>query len=423
MSLFDKFSGTLLARSRQVRNRPLLDAAMATSALVATADGEVSFAARHRVDEVLETVDALNAFDVHAAIEIFMNFVDEVRNRSEDGGSRALKAISAVAGDAEDARVVLRIACAVGRANGRYSPRAIARIRETAAALGLATPDLDDGDAAPAAAGNSAKAYCIAVGNQKGGTGKSTTALHLAIGLLKDGHRVACIDLDGYQGTLTHYLANRQAYAEGSDRDIPVPLFTCIEPADTSDRNVAEREETTRLNEALAAYADCDYIILDTPGSHDHLARLGLVHADALITPLNDSFLDIDVLARVDPKKRLVLGPSAYAKMVMQQSENRVAHGRQPIHWIVMRNRLAQLDARNTREMTKLLDLLSERMGFQLHPGFSERVVYRELFFSGLTPLDLPEVADEARVNPSHWNARREVRQLVAAVDALHAPA
>jgi chromosome partitioning protein len=422
VSLFDKLSDTLLARSRQVRNRSLLDAAMATSALVATADGEVSFAARHRVDEVLENVDALTAFDVHTAIDVFMAFVDDVRNRPEDGGLRALRAVSAVAGNAEDARVVLRIACAVGRANGGYSPQSIARIRETAEALGLATPDFDDGNGLQAA-GNSGKAYRIAVGNQKGGTGKSTTALHLAIGLLRNGHRVACIDLDGRQGTLTHYLANRRAYAESSDRDIPVPLHTCIEPVDADDRKVAEREETARLNEALAAYADCDFIVLDTPGSHDHLARLGLVNADALITPLNDSFLDIDVLARVDPHKRLVLGPSAYAKMVMQQSENRVARGRQPIHWIVMRNRMAQLDARNTREMTKLLDLLSERMGFRLHPGFSERVVYRELFFSGLTPLDLPHVANEVRVNPSHWNARQEVRQLVEAVDALHVPA
>ena len=238
--------------------------------------------------------------------------------------------------------------------------------------------------------------------------------------MLGNGRRVACIDLDGRQGTLSHYLANRQAYADSNGGDIQVPLHSCIQPADGADRNAAERDETKRLDEAMAAYADCDFIILDTPGSHDHLARLGLVNADVLITPLNDSFLDIDVLARVDPEKRVVLGPSAYAKMVMEHSENRVARGRPPIHWIVMRNRLAQLDSRNTREMTKLLELLSERMGFRLHPGFSERVVYRELFFSGLTPLDLPQVADEARVNPSHWNARQEVRQLVDAVDALH---
>ncbi len=144
--------------------------------------------------------------------------------------------------------------------------------------------------------------------------------------------------------------------------------------------------------------------------------RLGHANADTLISPLYDSVLDIDVLAQIDREKRQVLGPSAYARMVMQQSEQRVAGGRDPIDWIVMRNRLAQLDARNTRDMTKLLDQLAERMGFRLQPGLSERVIFRELFYNGLTLLDLTEDSDEARVNPSHWNARKEVRDLLKAV-------
>ena len=119
------------------------------------------------------------------------------------------------------------------------------------------------------------------------------------------------------------------------------------------------------------------------------------------------------MLARIDRKRRLVLGPSSYAQMVSDQSEWRVANGQEPIDWLVMRNRLAQLDARNTRDMSRLLEQLAGRMGFRLQPGLSERVVYRELFFSGLTLLDLPNGKDEARANPSRWNARKEIGDLL----------
>ncbi len=415
MSLLDKLSESFLARSERARNRSFLDAAMAVSALVATADGEVSFAKRHRVDEVLENVTALKAFDVHAAIDLFKAFAEEINNRPDEGRARALKAVSAIAGDGEEARLLVRIACAVARADGRYSRPGITRIQEISETLGQTVPELDQGGAFTAT-GDSARAHCIAIGNEKGGTGKSTTAVHLAVGLMKQGHRVGCIDLDGHQGTLSRYLANRDAYANSSDQDIPMPLYHRIDPILSQDRETAEERESARLNEAFAALAGCEYLILDTPGSHGHLVRLGHAHADTLITPLNDSFLDLDVLAQIDREKRQVLGPSAYARMVMQQSEQRVAGGRDPIDWIVMRNRLAQLDARNTRDMTKLLDQLAERMGFRLQPGLSERVIFRELFYNGLTLLDLPEDSDEARFSPSHWNARKEVRDLLKAV-------
>jgi chromosome partitioning protein len=413
--MLDKLSGSFLARSERARNRSFLDAAMAASALVATADGEVSFAKRHRVDEVLENATAFKAFDFHTALVLFEAFAEDINSRPEEGRAQALKAVSAIAGDREEARLLVRIACAVARADRRYSRPAITRIQEITETLGQTVPELEPGGAY-AATGDSARPHCIAIGNEKGGTGKSTTAVHLAVGLIKQGLRVGCIDLDGHQGTLFRYLVNRDAYAKNSDQNIPMPLYRRIEPVLSRDREAAEEKESARLNEALAALAGCDYLILDTPGGHGHLARLGHGHADTLITPLNDSFLDIDVLAQIDREKRQVLGPSAYARMVMQQSERRVAGGRGPIDWIVMRNRLAQLDARNTRDMAKLLDQLAGRMGFRLQPGLSERVIFRELFYNGLTLLDLPEGSDEARFNPSRWNARKELHQLVNAL-------
>ena len=408
---------SVFPRYERARNPPLLDAAMATFALVATAEGEVSPATRHKVNEVLQSAEALKKFDSHVAINIFESFVLEIRNQPEQGRAQALQAVSAMADNDRDSRLLMQIACAVARTNGRYQLPSIARIHEIAEALGQTATDLQDRDY-PSVIDKSKKATCITVGNQKGGTGKSTTAMHLAVGLLKRGQRVGCIDLDGHQGTFSHYLTNRRTYAQRSGQDIAVPRCHRIAPGEARDRVAVEQDERERFHEALAALADCDYVIVDTPGHHGHLARLGHANADILVTPLNDSFLDIDVLAEVDLDKRLVVGPSVYAKMVMQQIEQRVASGRQPMDWVVMRNRLAQLDSRNSRDMTQLLRQLSKRMGFRLQPGFSERVVFREMFYNGLIVLDLPAWSDEFAPNLSQLNARQEVCELVDAVIA-----
>ncbi|MEE8227403.1 MAG: TerB family tellurite resistance protein, partial [Kiloniellales bacterium] len=178
MSLLDKLSESFLARSERARNRSFLDAAMAVSALVATADGEVSFAKRHRVEEVLENVTTLKAFDIHAAIDQFKAFAEEIANRPEEGRAQALKAVSAIASNGEEAQLLVRIACAVAQADGRYSRPGITCIEEIAETLGQTVPELEQGGAF-AATGESARPHCIAIGNEKGGTGKSTTAVHL----------------------------------------------------------------------------------------------------------------------------------------------------------------------------------------------------------------------------------------------------
>jgi chromosome partitioning protein len=390
---------------------------MAASALVATASGEVNFDDRHKVDEILENLTAFTAFNYHAALVHFEAFAEEIRKRPGEGEAKALKAIAALADNTEDSRVILRIACAVARNEGRYPPASIARIGEIAKTLGQTPPTLENG--APSSSRDAArKPICIAVGNQKGGTGKSTTAVHLAVGLMSRGHRVGCIDLDGEQGTFSHYLANRRAFVEKAGLDVPMPVCRRIEPSRAQDQETAESEDRSHLNEALETFAGFDYLIVDTPGNQGRLSRLGHINADVLVTPLNDSFLDIDVLAEIDLDERRVLAPSAYAQMVMRQNQQRIDRGRQPIDWVVMRNRLAQLDTRNSRDMRRLLDRLSERMGFELLPGLSERMIFRELFYKGLTLLDLPEQPNEARTNASRWNARREIDRLVDAVAA-----
>ena len=252
----------------------------------------------------------------------------------------------------------------------------------------------------------------IVLGNEKGGSGKSTTAMHVTVSLLKQGRRVGCIDLDARQGSLSRYVENRRSFIEESGLKLPLPEVRRIYRSERDTRSAAEAEEREALDGAMEDLRDCDSIVIDTPGSDNYLSRLGHAQADVLITPLNDSFLDLDLLARIDADGRRVLAPSIYSQMVWEQRQRRAKRGLPPIDWVVMRNRLSHVNARNKRDVGQLLEQLAKRIGFRLAPGFGERVVFRELFPKGLTLLDLRDSGAGVRLNMSHLAARQELRDL-----------
>ena len=264
---------------------------------------------------------------------------------------------------------------------------------------------------------NSRRAHVIVTGNEKGGSGKSTTAMHLVVGLLRDDRSVASIDLDARQGTLSTYLANRRRFIDEKGMDLPMPETRVLEHSTDANRDAAEAEDEKRLAETIEELSGAhDVIVVDTPGADSILTRLGHSFADTLITPLNDSFIDLDVLARVDPSTLSIKNPSHYSEMVWQQKMRRAKRDGGSIDWIVMRNRLSHLDARNTREIERLLGDLSERVGFRQVAGFGERVIYRELFLAGLTMMDIIDVLGSDSLTMSHIAARQEVRNLIDAI-------
>ena len=415
LSLFSKLTEPLFAGAARSRNRTFLEAAMASAALAAVADGPVSLAERHTLDQVLESIEALRAFEVHEALAVFDGYVQAIQDDPASARAKALRAVSALAGEAVLAPLLVRIAMALAGADGAASPSVQEEVAAVAAALDLPVPR-PGGNALLPEGADGEPAVAIVVGNEKGGTGKSTTAMHLAVALLKLGHKVASIDLDGRQGTFTRYVAHRGAYAERRGVDLAMPLHAAIAETDIRDRDEAFARDRDRLRRAFAKAAGCRFVVVDTPGSSSPLSRLAHAHADVLITPLNDSFLDVDVLARIDRERREVQGPSPYSEMVRAQSEQRVAAGHPPIDWVVMRNRLAHIDARNSREMGGLLEQLATRLHFRLVPGFGERVVFRELFYRGLTLFDLPDDDAAGRGSASHRHAREEVHDLVGAL-------
>lgn len=268
------------------------------------------------------------------------------------------------------------------------------------------------------------RAHVLVIGNEKGGSGKSTTALHIAVALMTEGARVATLDLDARQGTLSRYVENRAAYAQRKGVDLPMPRHASVMLSTLNDRAAAEADERARLEAALEpAVGAADFVIIDTPGSDTYLSRLAHTWADTLLTPLNDSFIDLDLLARIDPDTLRIVRPSIYAEAVWKQRQLRAMQGGHPVDWIVMRNRLSSLAARNKRDMAAVIETLAKRIGFRTAAGLSERVIYKELFLSGLTLLDLKRGSGGPSLTLSHVAARQEVRDLVTALNLPRAGA
>ena len=262
------------------------------------------------------------------------------------------------------------------------------------------------------------RAHVLVVGNEKGGSGKSTTALHIAVLLMGEGARVATLDLDARQGTLSRYMENRAAYARRKGIELVLPVHAAVPLSTLSDRAAMEADEKERFEAALeAVIASADFVVIDTPGSDTYLSRLAHTWADTLLTPLNDSFIDLDLLARVEPDLLKVVRPSIYAEQVWKQRQIRAIQGGRPVDWIVIRNRLSSLAARNKRDMGRVLEALSKRIGFRVASGLTERVIYKELFLNGLTLLDLKRGQGGVTLTMSHVAARQEVRDLVAALN------
>jgi chromosome partitioning protein len=258
----------------------------------------------------------------------------------------------------------------------------------------------------------------IVVGNEKGGSGKSTVAMHLAIGLMKSAQRVATIDLDSRQRTFTHYIENRHAWAQHIARDLEIPNHVYF--VENMDHPTAEdeAEDGKALTDQIEALShNNNFVVIDTPGRNSYLGRLAHSLADILITPLNDSFVDLDVLGTVDRETLHVTGTSHYSQMVEEAREQRRLRDNVRADWIVMRNRLSMLSSRNTRCVGEGLQELSQRLNFRCVEGLAERVIFREFYPRGLTALDtLNEMTLGTRPTMSHVTARLEIESLLSAM-------
>src|SRR6204780_2771624 len=214
--------------------------------------------------------------------------------------------------------------------------------------------------------GKPLSAHVIVLGNEKGGSGKSTTAMHVAVALLQAGQRVATIDLDSRQKSFTHYVENRRVWAERARLKLEVPTHYCVARGFGARLDEVESKEFSAFADAVSTVESThDFVVIDTPGSDSYLMRLAHSMADTLITPINDSFLDFDVLGTVDPATYSVTGESHYAEMVRDTRRKRRQLEGASCDWIVVRNRLSMLGSRNKQFVPASLKDLSFRLGFR----------------------------------------------------------
>ena len=263
-----------------------------------------------------------------------------------------------------------------------------------------------------------AQPQVIVIGNEKGGAGKSTLAIHIVTGLLHAGKRVAIIDLDLRQRSMAKFFKNRLAWTEANAQPLPHP----VEPDMGDGAKLAKAEPAEQMERFEAAYAEAqglaEVIVIDTPGGDTTLSRAAHARADQIVTPMNDSFVDFDLLGQVDPVTLDLLKPSIYSESVWEARKHRaINEGRHAaIDWIVMTNRLAVAEARNRRRLDEKLQKLAKRVGFRVGPGLRDRVIYRELFPFGLTVADLSNDIRPVAVSLAHVAARQELRNLMQAL-------
>lgn len=261
------------------------------------------------------------------------------------------------------------------------------------------------------------QASVIVVGNEKGGAGKSTIAIHIATALLHGGAKVAVLDLDLRQQTLGRFFANRRAWLAANGAEAPMPVEHAISSAGDALAKAPDAEQLARFEAAFVEVAgEADFVLIDTPGSDTAISRAAHGLADLIVTPMNDSFVDFDMLGQVDPVTLELKRHSLYSETVWNSRKERATRTGKQIDWVVLRNRLAPTEARNRKRLDERVTALSRKVGFRVGPGLRDRVIYRELFPFGLTVADLSPAIRPVAMSLQHVAARQELRALMSAL-------
>ena len=247
----------------------------------------------------------------------------------------------------------------------------------------------------------------IVFGNEKGGSGKITTAFHVAIVLVNSSAKILTIDLDLRQKSFTRYLENRKSTIERDKIDLKIPEIIDIEKLAIDLEN---RVEIKKIIEEKKL--DYDFIIIDTPGHYNNLSKALHEQADIIITPINDSFVDVDLIGQVDRENLAASKAGIYSNMVFECKKQRALNDKKEINWYVIRNRISGTTTNNMQNIEEALKKLSSKYGFNIISGFGDRVIFKELFLDGLTLSDV-RISSKVKMNLSLVAARSELREIV----------
>lgn len=257
--------------------------------------------------------------------------------------------------------------------------------------------------------------HIIVFGNEKGGSGKTTSSMHLIVSLLKLGYKIGSIDLDSRQKSLTSYIENRANTAKFDKIDLSLPTHFVFERNMSNNLDIANAEDEKTFISLLDKLNDRDFIIIDSPGSDTYISRFAHSYADTIVTPINDSFVDVDLLGKIDANQLDIVKPGVYSAMLWEQKLKKASKDKKAVDWVVIRNRISATNALNKRNIEQVLEKLAKKFGFRIIPGFGERVIFRELFLYGLTLHDMDKT-NKVRYSVSIVTARQELRDFIGAL-------
>ena len=257
---------------------------------------------------------------------------------------------------------------------------------------------------------NQKKAHIIVVSNEKGGTGKSTLSMHLAVKLMQEGFKVATIDLDGRQGTLSKYIENRINFCSANNIDLPIPEHFRFSLEPNHYLIPAAREKVGFQIYELSNQVDA--IIIDTPGTKNYLFEEAHKYADTLITPISDSMVDVSVIADIDYTKEKITNPGPYAEYIWETKKYLASQGKAYLNWIVVGNKFSNINSRNKNLVFTYLKKIARMYGYRFLEGMKDRTIYKELFLEGLTVLDMSHPQLRLKMSISHLAAKHEIRTL-----------
>lgn len=232
------------------------------------------------------------------------------------------------------------------------------------------------------------KPYIIVFSHEKGGTGKSTICSNVAIGLSYLNYKVAVFDLDMRQGSATMFFQNRKK------TNLTSPSFDAIMQSNTDSKEISRTEDLNALNNLINKHSDCDFILIDTSGSYTNFTIFSIGLANLLITPVSESFVDIDVLVRIShDKKHIYSGP--FSELVFEQKKHRLLNNKNSFPWLIITNRASSMPQEHSRECDRILTLISSNIGAENAYKITDRLVYKESFSHGLTVFDIPYLTND----------------------------
>ncbi len=248
----------------------------------------------------------------------------------------------------------------------------------------------------------------VTVGGFKGGTGKTTVAALLGVAAVKDGLRVACLDLDRNTRNLSSFVTLRRASRLES------PDHVMLMDMDEDVRANARPRHSGRLDPLvrMARMDGYDLLIIDT--SSGNLADVYEAHllADVILTPMNESPADMHGLFA--PLGSAAAPKINYREMIDTVRFDRKRAGLPEQRWQVVMNRVSALPSKIGNTINDRVAVLAREAGFESVWSLRDRVVHRAIALEGRTVFDAPS---DGKLSMSELSGRQEVRALLTMID------